>query len=282
MDVFSDNTWVQENRIRVPIQHPRFDLKFAPYLVPLDISKSMGSDILKQSVQLAHEAWDLPSLLAYSGQPVAGWAITDSKATSLANHWANYTHLHTVNRLTKLLRFHDPSVREWLWPSLSVAQQALLLGPATQLLGIGRQQQLMQLQLAEPSTPSDTRKLFLTGPLWQQLEDYATVHEAWLLEAADIANTGDVRQWRNSLPTQWHESVFKALQSATQYGIESAEDRVLFARHVLEMGSGFHTHPLLKEVWSKTKTGGFYGGAVEEVTGHAALSLATHLHTVNS
>jgi hypothetical protein len=52
---------------------------------------------------------------------------------------------------------------------------------------------------------------------------------------------------------------------------------VLFAHHALQMGAEFHVHPLLKEVWTKTKSGNFYGGALEEVTRCPAHTLATYL-----
>jgi hypothetical protein len=278
MDAFADNSWVQKNRVTVPITHPRFDTKFAPYLVALDISSSMGSDILQQSVQIAYEAWALPSLQAYSGQPVAGWVVTSGSAAALASHWASLIYLHMVDGLTKLLRFHDPSVREWLWPSLSATQQALLLGPATQLLGINRQQQVMQHQLLEPQPAvAAAKKLFLTEQQWQQVEDYAAVHEAWLLQATEVENTSNLAQWRKALPARWHDTLLKALQSVTQYGIASPEDRALFAQHALQMGADFYNHPLLKDVWTKTKGGDFYGGALEEVTRHPAHTLAVYL-----
>jgi hypothetical protein len=276
-DVFADNPWVQENRVRVPITHPRFDVKFAPYLVALDLSKRTGPDLLEQSVQAAYRAWELPSLQTYSGQPIAGWVLTKGTASALASHWASHTHLHAVDGLIKLLRFHDPSVREWLWSSFTPQQQALLLGPATELIGINRQQRVMQHQLAAPVQTTDNKKLRLTEDQWQQVEDYAAVHEAWLLQATEIARTGNLLEWRKSLPARWQDALLKALQSATQYGIATVQDRVLFACHALQMGAEFHVHSLLKEVWTKTKSGDFYGGALEEVTRCPAHTLAAYL-----
>jgi hypothetical protein len=60
IDLFADNAWVQENRVRVPIQHERFDVQFAPYLLALELTNSSQADIFEQSVQAAYEAWALP------------------------------------------------------------------------------------------------------------------------------------------------------------------------------------------------------------------------------
>jgi Domain of unknown function (DUF4123) len=285
-DMFEGNALVLERRVRVPIQHPRFDQQFAPYLLGLDVSASADSDLLEQSVQAAFQAWELPSLQAYSGQPICGWIITSSPARVLANYWAGYVHLHAVGTLTKLLRFHDPGVREWLWPTLSALQQTQLLGSAKQLIGINRQQQLMLHSQPDVVAQTDSKKLRLTNEQWLDIEDYAVLHEAWLAQASAQAteeNDADhAIAWLRKLPVNWQAPIFKALQKASQYGITDPQDRALFAQHALQIGTEFHTHVALKDVWHKTRAGAFYGGALQQVTAQPPLALHNYLNTHTS
>jgi Domain of unknown function (DUF4123) len=273
-DVFVDNDSVQGRRVNVPITHPRFDVRFAPYLVALDLSTSADCDILEQSVQLAFAAWELPSLQAHAGQAIGGWIISDELPQVLANYWASRTHLHNVEKLTKLLRFHDPSVREWLWPALTQAQRAKLLGPARELIGINRQQRVMLQTQANVFNATDYTKLRLSSEQWSEIEDYAVVHAAWLAQASQ-----ELPQWVQTLSVNWQVTIFKALEKATLYGVTDELDRTLFAQHALQMGSDFHSHALLKDVWSKTREGSFYGGALEAVTGQPIAKLPTYLNS---
>ena len=276
-DVFADNASAQAQRMHVPIVHPRFDVQFAPYLVALDLSASADCDVLQQSVQTAYEAWDMPSLQACAGQAIGGWIICNSSPQKLASYWASQIHLHTVGGLTKLLRFHDPSVREWLWPALTAQQQTQLLGPAQALIGINRQQRVMVHTPPSPLEPANHAKLQLISQQWADVEDYAAVHAAWLAQAGL-----EPAQWRHQLPVNWQLSIFKALQKATQHGVTDEHDRALFAQHALQLGPDFHSHSILKNVWLKTREGNFYGGAIEAVTGQPAAQLQKYLNAHTS
>lgn len=264
-DPFESDELVEACRVRVPILHPRFDPQFAPYLVSLVLNRFADAEVFKRSVQLAWDAWSMSRLQAGNGQPVCGWIIGATKPEELARHWASHCHLHKDGGLDKLLRFHDPAVREWLWPALSVAQQRQLLGPARALVSFTRQRKLLSHELAEPERHEHTAgtlpgKLVLTSQLWGQVDDYATVHAAWMNAIStpgglDAADEFDPRP------------VLQALAQATQYGITDSHDRALFATHALQCGAKFHTDLRLQKVWPLTKDGEFYGGALEEVTG---------------
>lgn len=276
-DPFEDNELVKASRVRVPILHPRFDPQFAPYLVPLVLDRFADADVFKRSVQLAWDAWSLPSLQAANGQPVCGWIIGATAPEELARHWASHCHLHKDGGLDKLLRFHDPGVREWLWPALSVAQQRQLLGPARTLLSFNRQRALLSHELAEPQGDGDGHtagaipgRLVLTSQQWQQIDDYATVHAAWLNAIAAPSGL-DAPGGFDPRP------VLQALAHATQYGVTDAQDRTLFATHALQCGANFYLDPRLQKVWDLTKDGDFYGGALEEVTGVPADQLRDFL-----
>jgi hypothetical protein len=259
-DPFSDIAWVNERKVIVPISHLHFDQQFAPYLVELDLSRFADAELFERSVKMAWDAWTLPSLSARNGQTICGWVITDSCASSLALYWARYVHLHRVVTQDKLLRFHDPSVREWLWPTLTAEQKLQLMGPAKTILGVNRLQCLMQ-QTRDELEVNTTKKLSLSLEQWQQINEYGTVHAAWLSYMLNMTETG----LPQALTIDWEKNIFAALQHATEYGINDAQDRQLFATHALQIDSDFHQSPLLQTVWDQTRMGEFYGGVLENI-----------------
>ncbi|QGZ40205.1 uncharacterized protein DUF4123 [Pseudoduganella flava] len=274
-DPFDGSGLVEERRVRVPIAHPRFEPQFAPYLVPLHLDRSADADLFGHSVRMAWQAWDLPSLEAAQGQRVCGWIRTSGEAAVLAQHWAGNCYLHVHGALHKLLRFHDPGVREWLWLSLGAQQKRTLLGPAQTLLAFGRTQQLKRQEMADGGAAHTEApgRLVLTAEQWAQVDDYATLHAAWLAERSARAAVGV------DVPDDGFDPrpVFAALKHATRHGIVDAQDRVLFARHALALGPEFHTDERLLLVWKLTAQGDFYGGAIEEVTGVPVDELAAYL-----
>jgi len=275
-DPFEGNPVVEQSRVRTPIRHPRFDPVRAPYVVPLDLSRSADAEVFRDSVELAWLSWGSEHLGAMCGQPICGWVSTDANAKVLTGHWGRHCHLHIQPRQAKLLRFQDPGVREWLWPALSEIQQRAILGPAAEICAIGRGQGLIHHRAANRTvaSPQDVYPaLQLKQVQWDQVEDYATVHAAWLA-------------WRNSERADpfvvhkpgWERPVLDALAQATRLGLRDAPDRELFALHALQLGAGFHHHPQLTDVWRKTQAGDFYGSAIEEVTGRPADQLDAFTH----
>lgn len=260
-DPFSSHAIVQQRKVVVPIAHSRFDQQFAPYLIELALDKYAGAELFRMSVELAWRSWTKDSLCAGNGQAIAGWIISDDAPEKIARHWASHCYLHAVQGLDKLLRFHDPGVREWLWPAMTVDQRRQMLGPASSVIAFDRQQTLMRHELTNVGelTPdaASGQRLFLSPAQWAQVDDYSTVHAAWL-------------RCVKSMPIRWENAVFSALVHATQYGIVDKKDRELFALHVLQLGSGFHEDQRLQTVWRMTGAGEFYGGALEEVTGYPA------------
>lgn len=256
-DPFSSHAIVQQRKIVVPIAHPRFDQKFAPYLIELALDEYADAELFKMSVELAWKSWTQDSLWAGNGQAIAGWIVSDEAPEKIARHWASHCYIHAVQGLEKLLRFHDPGVREWLWQAMTLEQQRQMLGPVNSVIAFDRQQKLMRHGLEGTPVPSlhaDEQRLVLSSSQWAQINDYATLHAAWLI-------------WGKSGQPQWEQAVFAALARATHYGIVDKKDRELFALHAMQLGSGFHDDRRLQAVWSMTSAGEFYGGALEEVTG---------------
>lgn len=272
-DPFADNPVVERRRVRVPISHANFDIKRAPYLVPLDLGKHEDAEVFQRSVAIAWSAWDMANLEALCGQPVSGWIVTSQPAESLAQHWAMNCHIHTVNRLGKFLRFHDPSVREWLWPELSQQQQCQLFGGACSVFAFGRHQELMTHVSPDASdvpVSSDAKistgyntQLLLTPAQWTDVIDYAALHKGWL---RCCSSNADIRYALSKKP-HWVKNTLDALRRATTYRVIDSHDRALFVAHALQMGVGFHLSEPMKPIWEKTQAGEHYGAACDEVSG---------------
>lgn len=272
-DPFEACALVEEMRVRTPIRHPRFDSLRAPYVVPLDLSRSAHADVFADSVELAWQSWNLDNLSAMRGQPICGWLASDASAKAIAGHWGRHCHLHLRGRQTKLLRFQDPGVREWLWGDLSATQQRAMLGPAAEVYAVGRGHSLMHHRCDDVTTPHDMcEPLHLTSAQWEQVEDYAIVHAAWLIWRVSR------REGAASSTPGWERPILGALTQATRLGVRDVADRELFALHTLKLGPAFHRNARMQQVWTKTQAGEFYGSAVEEVTGCSADQLDTFLN----
>jgi hypothetical protein len=284
-DPFAGFPFLEEMRVRTPIRHPRFDALRAPYVVPLDLSRSADGDLLRDSVELAWLSWSTEYLSAMRGQPICGWVTPgNTTAKALTGHWGRHCHLHVGQREAKLLRFQDPGVREWLWTDLSDSQQRAMLGPATGVHAIGRGQLLIHhshVQAAKPLSrtdePEEYPALVLNQLQWDQVEDYAVTHAAWLTWHSSRAEEVAV-----CTSPGWERAVLGALSQATRFGLRDAADRELFALHALQLGAGFYQHPRLQDVWRKTQAGDFYGSALEEITGRSVDQIDAFLHGLQS
>ena len=258
-DPFSDVALEEQRKIVVPIEHAKFDRKFAPYLIDLRLDKFRDAEIFKLSVEMAWEAWSEPSLAARAGQPICGWIGVDGDPKELSEHWAKRCHVHLVATRHKFLRFHDPGVRELLWTFLTPVQKAILTANTSAIFSIGRRRNLLKQTLAEmqPSLDSPTRSLVLDTVQWSYVADLANIHAASVVLHTELGTS------LNDLPVGM--SIFRALEHATHYGILDESNRQLFIRHVLEAGSEFHHDDRLKRVWSLTQSGEFYGVALQDV-----------------
>jgi hypothetical protein len=247
----------------------------------LDLTTSDAIELLEFSVRLAWEAWTQENLTSRNGQPIAGWVTTAVKPEALARHWATFTHLHVHNCHSKLLRFHDPGVREWLWPMLSTVQQQQLLGPALCVSAVDRRQNLIhQVRPTIPSHRDNTsstaalprvQKLTLTDEQWNRVEDFAIVHAAWI----DSRENGEIAS--NLIHPDWHADIFPALLNATQYGLAHPQDRELFATHVMQLGGKFHFHPKMQTIWARTRAGDPYAYAIDQVLTQVGCQLPQYL-----
>ena len=132
-DPFNDDDFAISRRVQMPITHPRFDRNSGPYLIHLDLASSADEDIFRVSVEKAWDAWTIENLEAMQGQPICGWIAASVGPEDIAHHWARRCHLHKRGKLTRFLRFHDPGVREWLWPCLTKNQRSALIGPANSI-----------------------------------------------------------------------------------------------------------------------------------------------------
>lgn len=261
-DPYADHALVAPRRVRVPIANELFARELAPYFVPLDLMTPGDADLFTDSAQRAWESWTMESLNASRGHAICGWVTTQCAPAQLASHWGNYCHLHGHAGKIKLLRFHDPGVREWLWPTLDAAQKQPLMRHAACLYGIGRDQDVMRHACAPGAAAASAFRL--TDRQWQQVGDYAAVHAAWL--ACPIAQCTPFSE----------QAVLGALTHAAGYGVTQDTERALYALHALQLGHHFHKDTRMRSVWEQTRAGSYYGSAIEEK--FACLPNELHLH----
>jgi hypothetical protein len=224
-DLFAENDFVQKQKVIVPIEHPRFDPKFAPYLVPLNITDDQQREIVQHSVQAADEDWSLDNLEAFGGQSVCAWVLTQAPIEQLAQYWAKTTFIHRHNNLDKLLRWHDPSVREWLYPLLNPAQINQLLGPADLLYSMGRKQTLIVHAKTRDTSPLPAH-LQLNPAQWQAVESFALLHAGWVKACSDNDD------FRERFTKEYHltQPYVDSLEAAKQMGIEGEAHLEQFAK----------------------------------------------------
>ncbi|WP_288407156.1 DUF4123 domain-containing protein [uncultured Herbaspirillum sp.] len=260
--------------VAIPIEHPRFDRRFAPSLLPLDLQRYEDSEIFANSVAMAWTAWDFETLQASPGQPIAGWVIGSMSAKELAGHWARSVCIHHEKGQSRLLRFNDPAVREWLWPTLTPTQKSTLIGSADALISIGRQQQIelarreLDMEYPQPQERSWQAPLKLSATQWYRLEHYAEIHAAWMYW---LSEGGD----RHQILSQ--DCIFSALLAATERGLSHPDDRILFIFHLLQLGEIFYHDARLESVWERTRLGEAYSESITETLGLSAQHLAQFL-----
>lgn len=263
-------------RVSVPIVHPHYDQRFAPYLVPLNLNRFGDDCVFAASIELAWTAWSTPFLMARRGMPISGWIVSDLGAREVAAYWGRHCYLHFVHGRTHLLRFHDPGVRGMLWQDLDARQRALLLRPVNAVFSLNRHQALESFSAA--STPvaglgadasnRPDEQLHLSEQQWQKVNDYATVHAAWTyLLGEDLVGRD----------TPVTEALRHSLGAASSYGVTSADDRMLFLVCGLRYGIGFHNHVRMAEVWQRTANGESLVDAIEAVSGRPFEQLSSYL-----
>jgi hypothetical protein len=272
-DPYEDDKSVGQRRVRITINHTHFAQHRTPYLVPLDLMVPGDADLFYDSVERAWLGWDIRRLRARHGQSICGWVVTKTSAETLANHWGRRCHIHGHRYKCKLLRFQDPGVREWLWPTLSEVQRHALLGYAACVFAIGRDQGLLCHESASDDIPSD--RFELDDQQWQQVGNYATIHAAWL-----ACTVVDPHGFHSSFSPAVLLAVLIALDQATHYGVTQPSERALYGRHALQLGSRFHVHGRMQAVWEQTRTGHYYGSAVEQVFSCAADELCLHWNSI--
>lgn len=234
-DLFAEDEFVQKHKVIVPIAHPRFDQKYVPYLVQLNITDESQAAILQRSVDQAYEDWSLDNLEAFGGQAICAWVLTKAPIEQLAQYWAKTTFVHRHNNQDKLLRWHDPSVREWLYPILSPAQIDQLLGPADQLYSMGRKQKLIDHTKTRDTSPLPPH-LQLNVVQWQAIESFALLHAGWVQACIEYDD------FRERFTQEYHpiRLYVDSLETAKQLGIEGEEHLKQFVKLAWQYGPDFY------------------------------------------
>ncbi|MCA6220116.1 DUF4123 domain-containing protein [Photorhabdus antumapuensis] len=149
--------------IPTQIKHHRFESRYSPWLVPLDLNRSEDAELLVLSVTQALQETDPAELIAGRGRMVCGWLFSASPVSAIARH-INMMAVQSVSFQQQImLRFYDPAVNNAFWPVLDSWQRSRLLGPLTDWYLVDGDGQLLHRDNARSAKELYTFSLSLTA-----------------------------------------------------------------------------------------------------------------------
>ncbi|CAQ85918.1 MULTISPECIES: DUF4123 domain-containing protein [Photorhabdus] len=168
------------------IKHHRFESRYSPWLIPLDMSRSEDAELLALSITQALREAEPTELMAGRGRMVCGWLFSASPVSAIAQH-ISMTAVQPVSfEQPVMLRFYDPAVNNAFWPLLDNWQRSRLLGPITdwyltdgdgQLLHRDNTQSArVQYTFSLGLTAEKVEKMSWSGPMNRALRRYRQAH----------------------------------------------------------------------------------------------------------
>ncbi|ERT10741.1 DUF4123 domain-containing protein [Photorhabdus temperata] len=176
----------QPAAIAIQIKHPRFEPRYSPWLIPLDINQPEDADMLELSITQALQESDPAELIAGRGRMVCGWLFSAHPVSAIAQH-LGMTAVQTLSSVRQIvLRFYDPTVNNALWPLLDTWQRSRLLGPLTDWYLIDGDGQLLHRDNAKSAavqytfslalSPENVQEITWSGPMSRALRRYRQAH----------------------------------------------------------------------------------------------------------
>ncbi|PQQ36416.1 DUF4123 domain-containing protein [Photorhabdus luminescens] len=261
----------QPAAIPTQIKHHRFESRYSPWLVPLDINQSEDAELLALSVTQALQEADPAELIAGRGRMVCGWLFSASPASAIAHHIGMMAVQSVSFQPQVMLRFYDPAVNNAFWPVLDSWQRSRLLGPLTDWYLIDGDGQLLHRGNAESAQELYTFSLSLTaeqveemswsGPMNRALRRYRQAH-------------------RNQLRRTERESLYMMLallrRVTARYAFDMAQDLESCALHGLLYHPEIDLHPRIQSLLSheEGRSVGGYVIRIAELTAETWSALA--------
>lgn len=232
----------QERVFAADIHHPKFDSRFSPWLISLDLKQPEDYALLKASVKQAFEEIDPEQLMENRGRMICGWIFSSFTASSLADHIAKTAVQTLAAESSFVIRFYDPAVNSIVWSVLDSWQQSRLLGPIEEWFLLNGDGELVSRCNEKKSEMQYTFSLALADSTQEQLKLSGVMNRA-------------LRRYRENHRCQvrWSESDALLIMRCTlnrirtAYGVDAPHELEIFALNSLVRHPLFDCHRLVKD-----------------------------------
>lgn len=237
----------------IAVAHPRFPRAHSPYLVSLDLSRYLDSEVLRASVRMAQEDRESNVIGRNQGHRVGGWLAATGDVRSVAKHLGLQA-AQTLNGVRQPFRFYDMRCLVWLWPLLRPAQKNSLFGPIQywHILDALHTPLILQSQTVEPIA----FELALDDAQTSLICRIGIVNRA----LARYEHTQGHPPQRQQLSIAW-----EAAGRALSYSLEDVDDMAILVTHTLQRHALFDTHPTIAARLTARAPGQMYQSAVGDL-----------------
>ncbi|VFR45197.1 hypothetical protein ANT2_0789 [plant metagenome] len=227
---------VQVRSLPVRLADRDVDPSVWPRLVRLDLSSHRDADLARAAAHMSVEDGELSSLRQGLGHRIGGWLFGCDDGAALARHLSGVMLARHPQGWRAMLRLHDPSVMDVLWPQLRVGQQAAVLGPCRQWLQRDRWGGVaVRAQPGGGGAPA--QGLALDAVQWDIVESLASLNRAW-----------------RRLPEPWPAAaharlpdVLACMRRVRALGYDDPRDWEACAWRALTVSPDFDRHALLRQ-----------------------------------
>lgn len=220
--------------VSLPVQHPLLEDAQRPCLIHL---RPSDVRLLEAGVVMALSEQQEPETEREQGFSMGGWLLSQAPAQALASHLAQRMQgFGTPAPKGKLIRWFDRRVMECMWPVLTQAQRANLLGPVLHWYSIDRRNEYV---IYSRPTIEAAAPLVFTGAQRRHAQDNEAVQDL-------------LRGWQSiasrlplDYPAQAAHAVRAAAELGGEWGLDNRQDRVLLGIYILQVHPQITSHPAL-------------------------------------
>lgn len=232
--------------IKIDVRRPGLLAEQCPKLIQL---RPQAVAVLRTSIESALSEQQYVQQEATDGFAVGAWLLSSSSHDKVSRHLENVMCLPQPGSGRRYFRWADRRVMEWMWPELTDAQCASLLGPIHSWTSIDRRGELTfrnGADMKEERSNEVVPPLRLTAAQW---------NHAGRCEVGQHLLRG-WRRFSSSLPADYLPRAINAVSSVASLGVKGMQDTVLLGAYVLQVHPRLCDHPRLQELVAGAQSGG--------------------------
>lgn len=256
--------------VSLPVSHipvapsdPRVDVRLCPLLHPLDTGSAKQSLALQRCIDEALNELVPDALNSGAGRRIAAVLVSDAPPNDIARHLASHLVQRspassTARSVGTLLHFYDPAVIWWLWPLLTPAQQAALLGPVREWWLLNPLGHWVTLSTRASPNP-EPHRLALTLEQWNDIR---------IIGALNAALRSYVSSEEGVEPhiDQIRQTALAASRRARATGWTEPSDIAAFVFKALTIAPDFDQHPRLAPLFAARASDDRFNSVVDKLT----------------